>query len=50
MSYDNYIKAEELDTQRKPHDTFQILDADSSQQEAIEIIKSGFDLKISLIK
>ncbi len=37
----DYISADELDIKRKPHDTYQVLDADSSQQEAIEIIKSG---------
>jgi len=41
---DNYINADELDIKRKPHDVFQVLDADSSQQQAIEIIKSGRSL------
>ena len=43
-SLDNYITADELDSKLKPHDTFQVLDADSSQQEAIEIVKSGRSL------
>tara|TARA_B100000575_G_scaffold294515_1_gene310970 strand:+ start:269 stop:4978 length:4710 start_codon:yes stop_codon:yes gene_type:complete len=41
-----YIGADELDIKRKPHDTYQVLDADSSQQEAIEIVKSGTNLVI----
>ena len=41
-----YIGADELDIKRKPHDTYQVLDADSSQQEAIEIVKSGNNLVI----
>ena len=39
-------RADELDAKLKPQDTFQILDADSSQQEAIEHGKRGVSLVI----
>ena len=42
----DYISSEELDMKRRPHDTYQVLDADSSQQEAIEVVKSGRNLVI----
>lgn len=35
-----YITADELDDKRKPLELFQVLDADSSQQEAIEAVKA----------
>jgi very-short-patch-repair endonuclease/DNA polymerase III delta prime subunit len=38
---DDFITAEELDSKRSPLEIFQVLDADSSQQEAIEAVKSG---------
>ena len=41
-----YLSASELDTRRKPSDLFQVLDADSSQQEAIEAVKSGNSIVI----
>jgi very-short-patch-repair endonuclease/signal recognition particle GTPase len=37
----DFIEAKELDDKTKPTDVFQILDADSSQQEAIEAAKAG---------
>ncbi|MEK0369194.1 MAG: DUF3320 domain-containing protein, partial [Nitrosopumilus sp.] len=36
-----YITANELDEKRKPLELYQVLDADSSQQEAIEAVKAG---------
>ena len=42
----DHISADELDIKRKPHDTYQVLDADSSQQETIEKIKSGKNVVI----
>ncbi|HEX8035590.1 MAG TPA: DUF4011 domain-containing protein, partial [Ktedonobacterales bacterium] len=35
------LRAEELDTRVRPHDVLEILDADSSQQEAIAAAKAG---------
>lgn len=35
--------ADQLDEEVSPQDTFQVLDADSSQQEAIEAAKAGID-------
>lgn len=35
------LRAEDLDTQVRPHDVLEILDADSSQQEAIAAAKAG---------
>lgn len=43
---EDYITAAELDEKRKPLDLFQVLDADSSQQEAIEAVKSGRSIVI----
>lgn len=42
----DYITADELDKRRKPTELFQVLDADSSQQEAIESVKSGNSIVI----
>jgi len=42
----DFITADELDELRLPHDGFQVLDADSSQQEAIEAVKAGQNLVI----
>ena len=42
----DYIKADELDEKRKPSQLFQILNADSSQQEAIEAVKAGNSIVI----
>lgn len=39
-------RAEELDSKIRPEDTFQVLDADSSQQEAIAKAKRGVSLVI----
>ena len=36
-----YPAGEQLDTQTDPEETFQVLDADSSQQEAVEMAKRG---------
>lgn len=36
-----FIRADELDEKRKPMEMFQVLDADASQQESIEAVKSG---------
>lgn len=41
-----YITADELDEKRKPLELFQVLDADSSQQEAIEAVKAGNSIVI----
>ncbi|MCK4448373.1 MAG: DUF4011 domain-containing protein, partial [Candidatus Marinimicrobia bacterium] len=41
-----YITADELDDKRKPLELFQVLDADSSQQEAIEAVKAGNSIVI----
>lgn len=41
-----YITADELDEKRKPLELFQVLDADSSQQEAIEAVKAGNNIVI----
>ena len=38
--------AETLDREQRPIDTFQVLDADASQQEAIAAVKAGTDLVI----
>ena len=37
----DYPTASELDEKRKPLDLYQVLDADSSQQESIEAVKAG---------
>lgn len=36
----------ELDNRVQPQSTYQILDADSSQQQAIQVVKSGNNLVI----
>lgn len=41
-----YLEEKELDKVLDPHKTFQILDADSSQQQAIEAVKEGKNLVI----
>ncbi len=41
-----YPSADELDEKRKPLDLYQVLDADSSQQEAIEAVKTGNSIVI----
>jgi very-short-patch-repair endonuclease len=43
---DDLLRADDLDEKVKPTDTFQVLDADASQQEAIEAVKSGVHLVI----
>ena len=45
-SINPYPEAEELDDKTEPEKTYQILDADSSQQEAIEAVKAGNDIII----
>lgn len=45
-SENHYPQAEELDEKIEPEKTYQILDADSSQQEAIEAVKAGNDIII----
>ena len=46
MSLNPYPLSEELDEKTDPKKTYQILDADSSQQEAIEAVKAGNDIII----
>ncbi len=41
-----YITANELDEKRKPLELYQVIDADSSQQEAIEAVKAGNSIVI----
>jgi len=41
-----YPTADELDEKRKPLDLYQVLNADSSQQEAIEAVKAGNSIVI----
>jgi len=41
-----YPQSDELDEKTEPERTYQILDADSSQQEAIEAVKAGNDIII----
>jgi superfamily I DNA and/or RNA helicase/very-short-patch-repair endonuclease len=45
-SVTEYPTADELDEKRKPLDLYQVLDADSSQQEAIEAAKAGNSIVI----
>ncbi len=43
---EGFITAAELDAKRKPLDLFQVVDADSSQQEVAEAVKSGLSLVV----
>ena len=46
VSVEEICPMSELDTIVHPHGTYQILDADSSQQQAIQVVKSGNNLII----
>lgn len=46
VSTDNICPLSELDKRVQPQTTYQILDADSSQQQAIQVVKSGNNLVI----
>lgn len=46
ISTNDICPLKELDTRVKPQETYQILDADSSQQQAIQVVKQGHNLVI----
>jgi len=46
ISYPDSIEKKDLDLKRHPKDIYHVMDADSSQDEAIEITKSGRNLVI----
>ncbi len=46
VSTDSICPMSELDNRVQPQSTYQILDADSSQQQAIQVVKSGNNLVI----
>lgn len=46
ISTDSICPLKELDEKVKPQESYQILDADSSQQQAIQVVKQGHNLVI----